>query len=172
MNPMQKTRLAKITLNIGAGKDQVKLEKGINLIKSITGIEPIKTITQKRIPSWGVRPGLPIGCKLTLRKEKAKEILKRLLVAKEHILKRANIDEHGNISFGIEEYIDIPDVPYDPKIGVLGLQVCITLEKPGFRIKHRKIRSRKIAKNHAVNKEEAIQFLKDEFDVKIEGEKI
>ena len=45
MNPMQKTRLAKVTLNIGAGKDQAKLEKGIQLIKAITGIEPVKTIT-------------------------------------------------------------------------------------------------------------------------------
>ena len=171
MNPMQKTRLAKVTLNIGAGKDQTKLEKGIYLIKSITGIDPVKTITQKRIPSWGVRPGLPIGCKLTLRKEKAKEILKRLLVAKDNTLKLNNIDSCGNVSFGIEEYIDIPDVPYDPKIGVLGLQVCITLEKPGFRIKHRKVRGKKISKKHSVKQEDAVHFLEDEFEVKIEGEK-
>ncbi|HDD70826.1 MAG TPA: 50S ribosomal protein L5 [Candidatus Woesearchaeota archaeon] len=171
MNPMQKTRLAKVTLNIGAGKDQAKLEKGIQLIKAITGIEPVKTITQKRIPSWGVRPGLPIGCKLTLRKEKAKEVLKRLFVAKDNVLKLNNVDSFGNVSFGIEEYIDIPGVPYDPKIGVLGLQVCITLEKPGFRIKHRKVRAKKIPKKHSVKKVDAVNFLKDEFNVKIEGER-
>ena len=168
---MQKTRLAKVTLNIGAGKDQTKLDKGMTLIKSITGIEPVKTITQKRIPSWGVRPGLPIGCKLTLRKEKAKLLLKRLLVAKENTLKLTNIDHHGNVSFGIEEYIDIPDVPYDPKIGILGLQVCVTLEKPGFRVKNRKVRSKKISRKHDVSREDAVQFLEKEFDVKIVGEK-
>jgi len=171
MNPMKKTRLAKLTLNIGAGKDQIKLEKGINLIKTITGIEPIKTITQKRIPSWGVRPGLPIGCKLTLRKKKANALLKKLLSAKDNVLKLTNIDDCGNVSFGIGEYIEIPGIPYDPKIGVLGFQVCITLEKPGFRIKHRKVKVKKISKKHSVKKEEAIQFLKDEFDVKLEGEK-
>lgn len=172
MNPMQKVKLEKVTLNIGAGKDQNRLEKGMNLIKSITGIEPIKTITQKRIPAWGVRPGLPIGCKLTLRKQKAKEILKRLLQAKENTLKITNIDEYGNVSFGIEEYIDIPGVPYDPNIGVLGLQVCITLEKAGFRVKKRRIRTQKIPKKHTVDKIAAVDFLEKEFEIKIIGEKI
>lgn len=172
MKDMQKVRLAKITLNIGAGKDQNKLDKGVELIKTITGIEPVKTITNKRIPSWGIRPGLPIGCKVTLRKEKAKEVLKRILVAKENILKITNFDSLGNVSFGIAEYIDIPGVPYNPKIGVLGLQVCITLEKPGFRVKHRKVKTKKIPKKHAVNREEAINFLKEEFGINIEGEKV
>ncbi len=171
-NNMRKTKLAKITLNIGAGKDQTKLDKGIELIKNITGITPVKTVTTKRIPSWGIRPGLPIGCKVTLRKEKAKEILKRLLVAKENILKLSNFDSHGNVSFGISEYIDIPGVPYDPKIGVLGLQVCITLEKPGFRIKHRKNKTKKIPKTHIVSKDDAVAYLKEIFNVNIEGEKI
>ena len=162
---MKNIRMAKVTLNIGAGKDQTKLEKGIQLIKSITGIDPIKTVTQKRIPSWGIRPGLPIGCKLTLRKDIAKDVLKRILVAKENTLNLTNFDQKGNVSFGIHEYIDIPGVVYDPKIGIMGLQICITLEKPGFRIKHRKINAKKIPKNHNVSQEEAVSFLKDEFGV-------
>ena len=72
MNPMQQVRIGKLTLNIGAGKDPSKLEKGLTLIKSITGIEPLKTVTTKRIAEWGLRPGLPIGCKLTLRKKQHK----------------------------------------------------------------------------------------------------
>ena len=91
MNPMQLPRIEKLTLNIGAGKDQTKLEKGIVLIKAITGIDPIKTVTKKRIPEWGLRPGLPIGCKLTLRKAAAIDLLKRLLQAKELKLKDSQI---------------------------------------------------------------------------------
>ena len=75
MNPMQVPRIEKITLNVGAGKDQARLEKGVALLKMITGIDPVKTVTAKRIPGWGLRPGLPIGCKLTLRKQKTGEIL-------------------------------------------------------------------------------------------------
>jgi len=170
MNPMQQTRIEKLTLNIGAGKDQTKLDKGVIVLKLITGIEPVKTITQKRIPTWGLRPGLPVGCKITLRKNKAIEVLKRLLEAKENILKPAYFDDSGNISFGIPEHIDIPGITYDPKIGVLGLQVCLTLEKPGYRIKKRKIEKKPIPKKHNVTKEEAMTFMQKTFNVKI-GEK-
>ena len=164
---MQQVRIEKLTLNIGAGKDQAKLDKGIILIKAITGIMPIKTVTSKRIPGWGLRPGLPIGCKLTLRKDKAIEILKRLLEAKDKLLKNSQFDAQGNISFGIHEYIDIPGVAYDPKIGILGLQVCVSLERPGFRIKRRRLEPKKIPKKHQISKEEAVTFRAKNFGVNL-----
>jgi len=163
---MQKVRIEKVTLNVGAGKDQAKLEKGIKLLKMITGIKPVTTFTQKRIPNWGLRPGLPIGCKLTLRKDKVSAVLPRLLESKENTLKDSQFDANGNISFGIHEYIDIPGVEYDPDIGVMGLEVCVTLEKPGFRIKKRRIKRKKVHKNHKITKQEAMQFMKNSFNVR------
>ncbi len=170
MNPMQKLRIEKVTLNIGAGKDQTRLEKGVILINNIVGIPPVKTVTNKRIPTWGLRPGLAIGCKLTLRKDKAEKIIPRLLYAKDNILKNSQFDERGNIAFGIPEYIDIRDAKYDPKIGVMGLEVCITLEKPGYRVKKRKLKKAKVSKKHLINKNEAIDFMKNQFKIKLEGE--
>jgi len=167
MNPMQKVRIEKITLNVGAGKDAAKLDKGVLLIKTITGIEPVKTVASKRIPSWGLRPGLPIGAKLTLRKGSAVEVLKRLLEAREKQLKSVQFDSAGNISFGIPEYIDIPGVAYNPEIGILGLEVCVTLEKPGFRIKRRRLERKKVPRKHAVSRNEALEFMKNIFGVKI-----
>ncbi len=167
MNPMQNVRIEKVTLNFGAGKEQTKLDKGVILLKAITGIDPVKTITQKRIPSWGVRPGLAIGCMLTLRKTPAVNVLKRMLEAKEFTLKPTCFDTNGNVSFGIAEYIDIPGVKYDPKMGVIGLQVCVTLEKPGFRIKRRKLLQRKVHKHHRISREESQEFMKKSFGVKL-----
>ncbi len=164
---MKNIKIEKVTLNIGAGKDQVKLEKGINLLKNITGLTPVKTFTSKRIPEWGLRPGLPIGCKLTLRKVKVIEILKRLLDAKDFKLKNNQFDNNGNVSFGIHEYIDIPGVKYDPKIGIMGLEVCVTLERPGFRIKKKKEGGKKISNKHHITKEEAIDFMKKKFNLTI-----
>ena len=166
-NKMRQPRIEKLTLNIGAGNDQKKLEKGVSLIKAITGIDPVKTITQKRIPNWGLRPGLPFGCKLTLRKAAALELLKRLLTAKENKLKPTQFDQGGNLSFGIQEYIDIPGVAYDPKIGIMGLEVCVTLERPGYRIKRRRIQQKKIPRRHLVTREEAIAFMQQAFNVKV-----
>jgi len=170
MNIMRQPRIEKVTLNIGAGKDVQRLEKGVALLKAITGIDPVKTVTQKRIPNWGLRPGLPIGCKLTLRKGQAAELLKRLLQAKENKLKPHQFDEGGNVSFGIQEYIDIPGVAYDPKIGIIGLEVCVTLERPGYRIKRRRLVKKKVPRRHLLTKEEAMQFLQKNFNVTVGGE--
>ena len=138
MNPSRNIKINKVTLNIGAGKDQAKLDKGIKLLKSITNANPVKTITSKRIPGWGLRPGLPIGCKVTLRRKNAVDVLKRLIQAKDNNLRESQFDHNGNIAFGIEEYIDIPGVKYDPEIGIIGLEVCVTLERNGFRIREHK----------------------------------
>ncbi|MBW2996078.1 50S ribosomal protein L5 [Candidatus Woesearchaeota archaeon] len=167
MNPMRNIRIEKITLNIGTGKEQPRLEKGMNLLKTITGIAPVKTTATKRIPGWGLRPGLPIGCKLTLRKKAAKQLLIRLLEAKDNILSPNQFDSNGNLAFGLAEYIDIPDVKYDPEIGMMGLEVCITLERPGFRVKRRKLKQKKIPVKHKITKQEAIDFMSKEFNIKV-----
>ena len=170
MNQMKNIRVEKITLNIGAGKDQTRLEKGLVLLNAITNATPVKTITNKRIQEWGLRPGLPIGCKLTLRKDKAIKILPRLLDAVENKLKEKQFDNNGNVAFGIHEYIEIPGVKYDPKIGIMGLQVCITLERPGYRVKKRKLLVRKIPSRHRISKQEAIGFMVKNFNTRVEGE--
>ncbi|MCH8067282.1 MAG: 50S ribosomal protein L5 [Nanoarchaeota archaeon] len=167
MNLMRQISIEKVTLNIGAGKDQTKLEKGLKLIKSIADHTPVKTFTKKRIQEWGLRPGLPIGCKLTLRKKKALDLLKRLLEAKDNTLQISNLDNEGNISFGISEYIDIPGVNYDPDIGIMGLQVCITLKRKGFRIRRRILKRQVIPRKHRIKKEEAIDFMKNTFNLKV-----
>lgn len=165
---MRTIRIEKVTLNIGAGKDQTKLEKGLLLLKSITDATPIKTVTNKRIQEWGLRPGLPIGCKLTLRKGGAIKILARLLEAVDNQLREKQFDDNGNIAFGIHEYINIPGAKYDPKIGILGLEVCVTLERPGYRIKRRRLLSRKIPTRHRISKQEAIEFMTKSFNTRVE----
>ena len=105
MSSMKNIQIEKVTLNIGAGKEQTRLEKGIKLLKMISGREPIKTITNKRIPGWGLRPGLPIGCKVTLRKKEAEEIIKRTLDAKEFKLIEDNFDNKAVIKVN-NKYVD------------------------------------------------------------------
>ena len=167
MNPIKEIKIEKVTLNIGSGKNQDKLEKGIKLINSIAGSAPVKTFTKKRIQEWGLRPGLPIGCKLTLRKKIAIDLLKRLLESKDNTLQFSNFDDEGNVSFGIREYIDIPGVKYDPDIGIMGLQVCITLRRNGFRIKRRTIKKRIIPRKHRIKRDDSIDFMKNSFNVNI-----
>lgn len=165
---MRQIHVEKVTLNIGVGKNPKELEKATKLLKRLSDAEPIRTFTNKRIQAWGLRPGLPLGCKVTLRKEEAVKKLRIFLAAKEKTLKKRQFDDEGNVSFGIHEYLDIPDARYDPEIGMLGMNVCITLERKGYRIKRRKIKSRKIPKKSRIAQQESIEFMKQEFGVIIE----
>ncbi len=169
-NPMRNIRIEKLTLNVGAGSDQDKLEKGIVLIERITGSKSVKTLTQERIPSWGLRKGLPIGAKITLRKSQAAETLKRILTARDNKLAPRNFDDKGNVNFGMVEYIYIPGMKYDPAIGTLGFNVTVTLERPGFRIKRRKHLKGTVAKTHRIKPEEAMEYMKQEFKVEVAEE--
>ena len=170
MNSMKQIRIEKLTLNIGAGKNPDLLKKGRKLLKTLGGVEPVQTFTNKRIPTWGLRPGLPIGCKLTLRGTVASGLLPRLLDAKTNSLQETNFDGHGNVSFGVHEYIDVPGLKYDPEIGIMGFQICITLERPGFRVKRRKLKTAVISRHHQITKQESMDYMKKMFNVKIGGE--
>ncbi len=165
---MRDIKIEKITLNIGVGGPGKELDAAVKLLNIITGEKPVKTTSKKRIPTWNLRPGLTIATKVTLRKEKAIEVLKRLLVAKGGKLNEKNFDDHGNFSFGIAEYLDIPGVEYDAEIGIIGLEVAVTLMRPGFRIKRRKLRIKKIPARHRIVKDEAIKFMNEKFGIEVE----
>ena len=78
------------------------------------------------------------------------------------------LDNDGNVSFGIQEYIDIPEVKYNPDIGMMGFQCTITLTRPGHRIKKKKIRSSKLPAKQRISQKESIDFFSKEFEVSIE----
>jgi len=168
-NPNKSVRIEKVVINMGVGQPGDELKKGQKIIEKITGRKSIQTKAKVKLPLWGIRPGLPIGAKVTLRKEKAKEFLETALKAKENTLKRKNFDFMGNFGFGIKEYIDLPGTKYDPNLGIKGFNVLVSLEKKGYRIKRRKIDTKKIPKKLRVTKEEAINFMKKEFGVTIDG---
>jgi len=166
MNPMREIRLEKVTLNIGAGEAGPKLERAKKLLEKISGMKVIVTKTHKRT-TFGVAKNRPIGVKVTLRGERAKNFLINALKANENKLKADCFDENGNFSFGIKEYIDLPNIRYDHEIGIMGFDVCVTLARKGYRIKRRRIKPKKIGKNHRISKEEAQEWVQKEFNVKI-----
>ncbi|MBI4018193.1 MAG: 50S ribosomal protein L5 [Candidatus Aenigmarchaeota archaeon] len=163
-NKMREIRVEKVTLNIGCGT-KLNPETAKVILERISGAKAVITKTHKR-STFGVAKNRPIGSKTTIRKG-SEQLLQRLLEAKERNLPRASFDATGNVSFGVREYIEIPNMDYDPKLGVMGLDVSITLERPGYRVKKRKTGSR-IGKNHVITREEAMQFMQEKFGVKVE----
>jgi large subunit ribosomal protein L5 len=157
---MNEVLIEKLVVSMGVGPDPERMKKAQQIIESVTSRKSIKTYSEKRIPVWGVRPGVPLGLKITLRKEAAKEFLKRALVAKSNRLPLKCFDNNGNFAFGIKEQIDLQGVKYDPKLGIMGFDILVTLQKKGYRIKRRKIQKGVVGKSQRVTKEEAQEFVK------------
>ena len=157
---MKEVLIEKVVVNMGVGTDQEQMKKSEQVIKLITKKTPVKTSSDKRIPDWGVRPGVNLGLKVTLRGEDAKAFLLEAFVAKDKKILARNFDKAGNFGFGIREHIDLPGIKYDPKLGIIGLDILVALKKRGYRVKHRKIRKAKVGEKQRVSKDEAIEFVK------------
>lgn len=164
---MRRISVEKVTLNIGAGMPGEKLDKAVKLLTKISGRKPVVTSSKKRIPTWGLRPGLEIGCKVTVRGGDAVALLQRLLTAVNQTLTRRKFDNFGSFSFGVPEYLSIPGVEYDASIGIIGLEAAVTLQRPGFGIRRRRVQRRPIPQRHRISAEEAVEFMTKEFGVKV-----
>jgi len=158
-NLMRKIKIEKVVLSVGGIGDN--LEKGVKLLKMLTGKKPAKMKSNKRIPSLGIRPQLEIGAVVTIRKN-TEELLKKMLITIENILKKKQISEN-NFSFGIKEYIEIPGTEYQRDIGIMGFDVTVVFKRAGKRIKLKKIKKGKIPKRQIISKEEIIKFMEEKF---------
>ena len=159
MNKMKEITMEKVVLSIGGTGDN--LEKGVKLLKMLTGKKPAKMKSRKRIPSLGVRPKLEVGAVVTLRKNK-EDILKRFLATKDNTLKKSQVSENS-FSFGVKEYIEIPGVEYQRDIGILGFDVTVAFKRAGKRVKLKKIKQGKIPKRNYIGRGEIIKFMEEKF---------
>lgn len=168
-NPMTKPRIGKVAINISLGKSGEPLEKASKLLEQLAGQKPCFREAKQTIKDFGIRRGEPMACLVTLRKNKAKDFLKKAFSAVGNKLSEKCFDDYGNFAFGIREHIELPGVRYDPELGIVGMDFSVNVEKPGYRVKRKKKSPSNIGKKHKVSREEAILFLKDEFGIIIGG---
>lgn len=164
--PMKNIAISKVVINIGVGRSGEPVEKAKRALNVLTGQRPKVCGAKNTVRDFGIHKGEPIGAMVTLRRDKAVEFIKRVIAAKGNIIKASSFDDFGNLSIGIHEHIDIPGTRYDPEIGIFGMDVCMALSRPGYRISRRRNKS-SIGKNHRIKREDAIGFLKQSFGVEI-----
>lgn len=132
---MQVPRIQKITLNMGVGEavgDKKVMNFAVEDMTKISGQKPVVTLAKKSIAGFKIRDGWPIGCKVTLRKEKMYEFLDRFInitlprVRDFRGLNPKSFDGTGNYSLGIHEQIVFPEIDFDKIDGIRGMDICIT----------------------------------------------
>jgi large subunit ribosomal protein L5 len=134
-NVMEVPKITKITLNMGVGEavnDKKIIEKAVGDMTLIAGQKALVTVARKSVASFKIRDNYPIGCKVTLRRERMYEFLDRLIsIAIPRIrdfrgLNPKSFDGRGNYSMGVQEQIVFPEVDYDTVDSVRGMDICIT----------------------------------------------
>jgi len=166
-NPMLKPRIEKVTVNMSVGKSGEPLEKAARVLEQLTGQKPCKRKAKKTIRDFGIRKGEPMACIVTLRKDRAREFLKKALHAVDNKVSKQSFDGLGNFSFGIKEHIEIPGTKYVPELGIHGMDVSVTLSRLGYRVKRRHRAKSAVGARHLLSSEEAMLFVKEEFGVEI-----
>ncbi|MGC9310668.1 MAG: 50S ribosomal protein L5 [Candidatus Aenigmatarchaeota archaeon] len=159
-NPMREIKVEKVTVNIGIGEPGDRLEQAKTILERLTGKTPVYRKTDRRT-TFGVAKGRNIGVMITLRDNEATELLRRLVKAKEGKVPKKSFSGR-NFAFGIPEYLDIPKMEYDPKIGLMGMDICVTLKRPGIK------KGIKIGKRHQITSDEAREFISKTFEVGLE----
>lgn len=167
-NPMRKIRVGKVVVNIGLGKSGEAIERGKTVLEQITGQTPTQTRAKRSVRDFGIHKGEPIGVIVTSRGTETVALIKKLLAARENKLQESSFDPRGSVSFGIKEHIEIPGTKYDPAIGILGMNVSVLLERPGYSVSRRSRRTSRVGKAHTVTREDAMQYFKENFGVTIQ----
>lgn len=132
---MEVPRIEKITLNMGLGEavaDKKVMEFALGDMTKIAGQKPVVTVARKSIAGFKIRDGYPVGCKVTLRKNRMYEFLDRLVtIALPRVrdfrgLSAKSFDKDGNYNFGIKEQIIFPEIEYDKIDALRGMNITIT----------------------------------------------
>jgi large subunit ribosomal protein L11e len=146
------SQLVNSSLILGASGD--KLTKAIKVLKDLSGQNPITSKAKYTIRSFGIKRNEEIGAHVSVRGQKAEDLLKLGLKVKDNELKARHFSATGNFGFGIQEHIDL-GIKYDPNTGIYGMDFYVVLKRRGKRVAQRKRQSRRIGNFQKISKEDA-----------------
>lgn len=166
-NPLRTITIEKVVVNIGVGEAGERLIKAAQVLEMLTGRQTIQTLSKTTNKDLGIRKGMPIGVKLTLRRELAEEFFKKAMWVRENRIANYSFDHEGNLSFGIADYTDFPNMRYDPEIGIFGLSISVAFSRKAKRVQLRRHARRRIPKRHRTTPEEIKGLLEKKYDIEV-----
>ena len=160
---MRKIVIDKLVVNCCVGEAGDKLTKAVKVLRDLSGQEPVENKARITIRTFSVRRGEKIAANVTIRGDKAQDLLERGIKVKEYELPKNCFTNMGTFGFGIEEHIDL-GLRYDPYTGIYGMDFYVVLKRAGYRVSRRKRCRSKIGNFQKISAEEAQDWFKRTFD--------
>merc|ERR1712070_455118 len=165
-NVMREIKVDKMIINIAVGEAGDRLTKAVRVLNQLSDQTPVENKARYTVRTFGIRRTEKIATHVTIRGEKAMDLIDRGLKITDYEISQRHFSDTGNFGYGVNEHIDL-GLKYDPNTGIYGMDFYIVLCRPGFRVQRKKRKRGRIGVSHLVTKEDAMEFVRQKFNAEI-----
>merc|ERR1711934_311811 len=165
-NVMRKVYCDKLVINIAVGESGDRLTKAVRVLQQLSDQTPVENVARHTVRTFGIRRNEKIATHVTVRGDKAIDLIERGLKITDYEISQRHFSESGNFGFGVNEHIDL-GLKYDPGTGIYGMDFYIVLCRAGFRVSRKKSRKGRVGPSHKITKAEALEWVRTKFQAEI-----